>query len=329
MERTAVTLRPTKPLIALLVSTLFATPALAIIHVDSPLRNTDAPTDGSLAAWNLQGQLGDFTGTPIAPSLFIASVHASVSGANRDFWINDKKYVTLTSYDLGSTDLRIFQLDPSKSDGNFGDDYAKLYDATNSGSEVGKPMFVAGRGVARGADYTVGDELRGWYWGTGDTTVPPRNEKPLSWGQSTVAEIANSGAKGNLLAFDFASPDGIAMTGGDSGGGLFVLDGGEWKLAGVNYAIDGRWSKTKDGPYEIANLFDARGLWVGTSSANGVQLDEGNEPIPASSYSSRISSNRAAINAVFLATGNAALVPEPGTLAAIALLTIAVRRRRR
>jgi hypothetical protein len=48
---------------------------------------------------------------------------------------------------------------------------------------------------------------------------------------------------------------------GDSGGGLFILNGSQWQLAGINYAVEGPFSYTSSGPPFYAALFDRGGLY--------------------------------------------------------------------
>lgn len=307
----------------LVAAATLAAPAGAVIRLDSPTRNTDAPADAGMnTAWSLVGQIGDFAGTPIAPNLFIAAQHASSLG--QPFNFDGHAYSTTSYTDIAGTDLRVFRIDTTG--GGFSR-YASLYDAGASGSEVGKPLFVAGRGTPRGSAYQVDGQTRGYYWTTADHVQ--------SWGSAVaVDDVVTDNTYGDLVAFGFAT-SGLALTGGDSGGGLFVFADGQWKLAGVNFGIDGRWSRTEAGPYEDASIFDARGLWVGGPTDGNPANDPdhvllpSDEAISGSSYASRISSNRAAINAIFLATGNAALVPEPATLALVGVAGLMMVRRTR
>jgi hypothetical protein len=87
-----------------------------------------------------------------------------------------------------------------------------------------------------------------------------------------------------------------ALSDGDSGGGLFVEDGGVWKLAGINYEVDGPFSNAVDGTMFSASLLDARGLY---QEVAGVwQLVSGPQPHPSAFYSTRISANLDWINSV-------------------------------
>lgn len=304
---------------ALLLAALLATPASAVLHLDGS-RDLAVPTDGTLAPWLLEGRVGSGLGTPIAPNLFIAAQHYSGVGTQETIYYgpydHPTGYAANASWDIPGTDLRIFRIN-----GTF-DHYAKLYDAGASGPETGRDLFVVGRGGVAGSAYNVGTEQRGWYW--------TNSEGNQSSGRSTVAGTETDATYGGLVRFDFAGSDGLALTGGDSGGGLFVLVGDEWQLAGVNLGTDGPWSRTATGTLENAAIFDARGLYYsqGTSLPRGYEPD-GPDAVPGSSYASSISSNRAAINGIFDITDNDALIPEPTTLAVTVMLTLAAGRRRR
>ena len=51
---------------------------------------------------------------------------------------------------------------------------------------------------------------------------------------------------------------------GDSSGGMFILDAGKWKLAGLMESIDGSYTiRTQDGTVMYASVCDRRGLSIG------------------------------------------------------------------
>ena len=224
------------------------------------------------------------------------------------------------STDIAGTDLRVFEIDTLGGTHAFAS-YATLYNPRTSGSEVGKPLFVAGRGTERGAAYVAAGPQRGWLWG--------RDDGVKSWGMTTVASIATDDKLGDFVAFDFTNPGGVGLTAGDSSGGLFVFADGQWQLAGVNYGTDGGWSESASGPFVNASVYDARGLYVGDATNSDLIAVNEASPVVGSSYATRIASHRPAIDAIFLASGNAALVPEPTTLAGTLIAGAAVSRRRR
>jgi len=265
-------------------------------------RNLTAPT-GSLvdSGWQYQGTwAGTFLGTPISPNHFITAEHVggTVGGT---FFYENQSFTTTAVFKDPNSDLAVWQVD-----GTF-NSFAPLYTKSD---EVGKEIVFFGRGTDRGNPVTVGTTLKGWEWGTRD------HER--SWGQNTVTEIFTGDPNNpQTLRFTFdanAGPNEAQLTGGDSGGGAFILDQGVWKLAGINYAATGTYSFTDDDPNASeaeaalfdaalfkAALFDESGLFVFNSTANEWVPATG---LPGSSFVTRISSNIDWINTA---------IPEPST----------------
>jgi hypothetical protein len=77
----------------------------------------------------------------------------------------------------------------------------------------------------------------------------------------------------------------------------FISDGGTWRLAGINYAVDGDYSEHADGsnPFTGA-LFDTRGLFAQQGSQ--WVLVTGSNPVPTGFYPTRISTKLAWIASV-------------------------------
>ena len=199
--------------------------------------------------------------------------------------------------------------------------YAPLY---TTGSEVGQTMTVFGRGTTRGSAVTVGGVTKGWTWGTFDHVQ--------SWGSNKVSSIANGGSGiGQLLSFPFdASGDyyegGLSL--GDSGGGVFIKDGATWKLAGLNYGADGRYSYTGGSdPGFSASIFDKGGLYIGSTNS-WTYINDQTSNIPGASYATRVSANLTWIYSVIGQPAIAA-VPEPASLVLLLLGARPLVRRRR
>ena len=253
--------------------------------------NTTTPLIHSGATeWDLQGIWGNFLGTPIAPQYFLTARHVG-GGIGDSFVVNGALYLTTAFFDNAGSDLRIWQVDhPFPS-------FASLYTGL---SESGQPLLVFGRGTQRGEPVSVpgpsGSEIKGWRWGLADGRK--------RWGENQVDRIVDGDALvareaapsfgvGELLRvyFDSASgPNEAHLSGGDSGGGVFIQEGLSWKLAGINYAVDGSYSLTGDDAGFSAAVFDESGLFVG-EAGDWVQRAPGPTPLPGAFYATRVSTH--------------------------------------
>ncbi|MDZ4290028.1 MAG: PEP-CTERM sorting domain-containing protein [Prosthecobacter sp.] len=322
------TLRPSpaKLLVWLVcASALLAETARAIILVDTPnpLTNTTAPT-GIYAdsGWDFLGEYGSSLGTMIAPQYFITAQHTGLQGSTfvSTAELNGSADVTYTIdtaanggtgyWDIAGTDLRILKINETFSA------YVGLY---AGGAEIGAEMVTFGRGGPRGADVVQSAELKGWQYNASDGV--------FRWGTNVISAVVPSGV-GSLLSASFDAGGGVneaTLSSGDSGGGVFILDGGQWKLAGVNFGVDG-WFDFNDvvdsGEFEAA-LFDMGGLYIGNDSDGWTLVPDGAVDVPSHLYASRIADNAAVIDSI---VG----VPEPGGLWVLflaAVTTVSVRRR--
>lgn len=289
-------------LFAILTAIVLTGPVQGVILKELPTRNTSAPT-GALedSGWQFQGRWGNFLGTPITPRHFITAAHVggSIGGT---FTYQGQPYHTTARWTDPDTDLRIWEID-----GQF-PSFAPLYTAND---ELGKDLIVFGRGTQRGAEVLVSGAVKGWLWGTDDHVQ--------SWGQNTVSDV-----DGTTLAFTFdasGGPNEGQLSGGDSGGAVFINDAGTWKLAGINFAVTGRYRLTETSSPFNAALLDQGGLWVETDPNVFQFLPNIPKDLPGASFASRISTRMDWIQSV---------IPEPsvGLLLAVGCGLAAVRRNR-
>ena len=252
--------------------------AIILLRTGDPAANTTAPT-GTLAGsgWDYEGIFGGFLGTAIAPHFFITAQHVGVQ--SNTFFYRGLNYTITQSFPDPNSDLQIFKVAETFPA------YAPLYSRSD---EIGHHLVVFGRGTQRGAGVFSDGSLRGWFWGASDSVV--------RWGENEVADTAFFGQLGDML---YALFDGNAyleeahLSSGDSGGAVFLDDGGVWKLGAINYGVDGPFSTEPGGDNFIAALFDMRGFY----GINSV-LIEGPAPVPSGFYASRISSKLAWIQSV-------------------------------
>jgi len=281
--------------------------AVLFYSTGDPNYNTSVPT-GSLtnSGWQYQGIWGDFLGTPIAPKYFITASH--VGGSVGDLFIlNGTSYTTTALFDDPNSDLRIWRVCGTLAS------YAPLY--TNS-NEVNKGLVVIGRGTPRAEPVTTTNFLstvktNGWMWGNYDGAV--------RWGENVVAGVLNGdgvfgSGVGDLLQATFDAT-GVAnechLSGGDSGGAVFIQEGSVWKLAGINYAVEGPYNTGSSGPGFEAAIFDARGLYTTNSTIGAWEPEPTVGPVlPGSFYATRISAHLTWINSVI----NANVPPDPPVL---------------
>ena len=252
--------------------------AVILFGSGDPAYNTTPPT-GALAnsGWQYEGQWGSFLGTPIAPHYFMAAQHIGGS-VGQTFTFNGSNYTTTAYFDDPTSDLRIWMVS-----GTF-PTYAPLYTTSD---EQGKSMVVIGRGTQRGAPVMVTttqpgstnvvNTLAGWQDGPSDGVT--------RWGVSQVCSAGNW-----LLEAAFTGTLGTNeayLSPGDSSGAIFIQDNsGTWRLAGINYGIEGPFATCTNNSEFYGAIFNEDGLYV--SYEVYAQPEDGWQR-PAHFYASRVS----------------------------------------
>jgi len=291
-------------------------------------RYTTAPT-GAIADSGYQYE-SSFSGqgTPIAPHYILTAAHLGTQ-VGRTFQVYqngvNETFTVTNVYDdngPGGSDLRVLQVDKAFTS------YAPIYTGQD---EVGRDLVVYGRGTSRGAAVNGPFGQQGYLWAPG--------AGPLSYGQNIVNSTASdpgTNSRNDYLTFAFSPvPNGSATTtatlsGGDSGGGLFIRDprDGLWKLAGVNYGVEGGYLDANRKPLPEAGLFDQRGFYVPDNVPGGyTYIDPMTHPDPVSqlAYSTRVSDKLDFLGQFV----NTVSVPEPfaATMMATGLGIVAACRR--
>ena len=264
-------------------------PAVILLGTGNPTANTTEPV-GELAqsGWQYQGLFGDWLGTAIAPKFFITAQH--VAGSGGVFRFHGTDYTIVRRIDDPRSDLTICEVAGTLPV------FAPLYPAND---EVGQRLVVIGRGSQRGAQILLGGQIRGWSWGTDDHV--PR------WGENSASRIAYGSASNEYLFAPFdlgGGPNEAHLARGDSGGAVFLNDAGVWKLAGINYAVEGPFYILATSSARVdGSLFDAAGFY---RSNDGVSfsLIETTSPTPTGFYATRISNKRAWIHSVIDPAGD-------------------------
>jgi hypothetical protein len=277
-----------------LLSVLFPPSSDAVIlnSTADPTRNTTAP-GGALtnSGWQYEGTWGLFLGTPIGPKHFLTATH--VGGAVGDkFQFRGVDYTATASFPDTESDLCLWRIC-----GTF-PDYAPVFSV---GTEIGKAVVVIGRGTQRGSEVVTSGlqgGLKGWQWGTADAVQ--------RWGTNIVTAVVDGNlifevtGAGDMLKCNFDAGDGgdeAHLSGGDSGGAMFILDGSVWKLGGIHYSVDGPYNTSASGVGFFAAIFDEGGLYTGGEGKWTLRPDL---PVnlPSAFYSTRISSRLPWINSV-------------------------------
>jgi hypothetical protein len=260
--------------------------------------NSTAPTgplEGS--GWQYQGSWQGLLATAVSPNFFLTAKHIG-GGVGGTFTYHGNSYTTSARIDHPTADLTLWQVSGTLPS------YAPIY---TGNSEIGQDVVLFGRSPVRGAEVNVSGAsptpLRGWLWGSAGGGI-------TRWGENQVDGIeVLSGAQYLVAGFSFnGGPNEAMLASGDSGGGLFIQDGGIWKLAGINSKVQATFAASAAGPTFEAAIFDAGGLF--TSTTGGLlQLPDTAEDWEALFLSTRISAYSGWVQ-------KWTAVPEPATVAA-------------
>jgi len=282
-------------------------PGLIFFDTADPVHNREVAPGGTWAGsgWQFQGHFKSFLGTMISPRHFVTAKHVGAAAGNttfihktffsgqaadRIYYLNPNANGGVGHWIIPGTDLRVFEV--------YGDfpEHAELYTKSN---EAGKESVMMGRGRGRGSEVTMAGETRGWLWGLGGHWA--------RWGVNLVDSVETGSSVGDLLVTDFDEAPGTEecqAASGDSGGALFIQDGATWKLAGILYAVDGRYDTNTvcgDSSDFIGALFDATGFFIGKDN---VECDDWHlvtaedDTDESRTYASRISASAATIQSI-------------------------------
>lgn len=255
--------------------------AVVLFSTGEPENNT-VPPEGALtnSGWQLQGAWNLFLGTPVGSNYFITARHTGGTPGT-PFLFAGRTFTTTAKFDHPVADLtlwRVAETFPS---------FAGLYVQTN---ELDRDFIVFGRGRRRGEEVKVDGALRGWRWGEADLR--------MRWGVNRIQGITNlrgssniSTNEGEFLRATFdpgGGPNEAHLSNGDSGGAAFILNGSEWRLAGISSAADGGYNTNDSGEGFQATLFDERALYKGSRRSWTLQTSSAAQP--GAFYMVRISS---------------------------------------
>lgn len=262
--------------------------AIVFNSTADPSFNTSTP-GGAYAdsGWQYAGYWGGVSGTPISPNAFLTATHVG-GNVGDTFLYGGLSYTTTAVHNNG--DLAVWEVSQTFST------YAPLMTLKPA---INAEVVVIGRGTQRGAEVSVDGQIKGWEWGASDGV--------LRWGVNNIS--ANSGS---FLRFNLDAGGGVNeafLTGGDSGGPMFAMEDGVWKLAGIHYGVDGPYGYTANGATFNAALSDRGGLY-----RNGVPFADNVADNPGPAYSTSIAPSLPWITSVA-----AVPVPEPGTVALMLL----------
>lgn len=294
-------------------------PAAAVIILGSSAGNTSPPSGSLGVRWSQVGNFDMFLGTPIAPGFFLTAKHLGNLTGSAITFPDNTSYTTTAWFEDPASDLAIYQIS-----GTFPEDkIVPLYSGTTFSANA--PLTIFGRGVPRTDTAIMGDAFgggsaaKGWSWGTGMGT--------RSWGTNTLSSLTAAGAAGMQLRYTF-SPTGPADEGtlsfGDSGGPVFVEQAGEWRLAGINYAVDNPFNTSATGTGFDAAIYDTGGLYASLSGDIAGPWSYVSPTLfsqPASSFSTAVPASSDWIAGVI-----AVPEPEAAALVVAAVLTLAMLR---
>lgn len=211
---------------------LFAAPvdvAAVVVHTgdDAGVPAAERPPAAVVGRWGTNA-----SAVAIGPNHILTTRHQG-GGVGTAVVFGGTSYTVAEVIPIGNADLRVARIISPVSLTQ----WVGLYTGTN---EVGQTAVVGGYGQGRGSDLTDATGTYGYTWdGSGNTTQRfGRNQIDATGTATATAEDPYTSV---VIEADFdpreqltSVPFEAALAEFDSGGGLFLLDGGVWKVAGIN-----------------------------------------------------------------------------------------------
>jgi hypothetical protein len=246
----------------------------------------------------------------IAPNYFISAQHVGSLNPGGTFSLttiingvtSTTNYITSQSNPIPNTDLVVWQVNgtfPSQS-------IMPLYSGTTA-SEVGMQVSFVGYGLhTQGTPINeTGSTPNGWYW----TGSGAKNAST-----NTVTSVMDDGVHGaEALDYVFGPGDDGIYAAGDSGGGAFIDNNGQYQLAGIAYGVEEFYTEPSQGVYiPLADGNNGGGFDAAIYNGTGlyVQNDMGDYVSAGSAGQGGQASSVVAYEAQIMS-----FVPEPGSVA--------------
>ncbi|MFM7322374.1 MAG: hypothetical protein ACKO5K_12740, partial [Armatimonadota bacterium] len=248
---------------------------------DPPGRRLDPPPRArygdELGGWAYCGAWGDYSGVAVGRHWFLTAKHVGghIGGV---FVFQGKEHRAVARTEVGNADLVLWQVE--------GDlpTWAPLHSGL-AGDRL--RAVVVGRGLAPGEPVVAAGRRVGWTWGRADGR--------MSWGDGDLVGRATLSGGETVLIGAF-TPQGCAVATGDSGGGVFVREGGRWALAGICRSTQRLWRRADDaGTTLVASLWDSRGF---VPADSGGRVSSELLGRPSAWVASRVSDHAVRIRAV-------------------------------
>jgi len=191
----------------------------------------------------------------IAPNFIITTCHQGGAGTVN---IGNETYLVAQDIRHGTADVRVSRItNPDGSNADL-DTWAELYTSTDEVSQ-GQPFLLGGFGKSRNAPLVTDHIVYGYTW-----TTESAVGNTLRWGTNRIddtdAKLDKAGRYSQVLIADFDDLDAAhgeptafeaALAEFDSGGGWFLPDGDQWRLAGLNRGVehtDETWFRNENHP---------------------------------------------------------------------------------
>ena len=191
---------------------------------------TDRPDPNVVGRWGSSGSC-----VAVSSNCVITTRHQG-GGIGTYVEIGGNLYIVTEAWNHSTADIRIAKLYAANLNG-----YVLL---NTSGDGFGVPVVIGGYGKGRGSPLINGGDVYGYTWSGS-------NNQTRRWGQNkidTTGTGESPGYSSEVIIADFdeygvpgkpgAQPYEAILATWDSGGGWFIYDVNEWKVAGLSRAVE-------------------------------------------------------------------------------------------